>query len=335
MRKRLRADQGFGLIELLMAMVILNIGILAIVASFNAGIFTLNRASRITTASVLADQQMELFRAIEYESIRLASATIPATAPYTTDPAYSATQITAPSWAPALVPQRVHRHAPGDQADGKPYRVNTYIVEHTGQRPARQAGDHRRPRRRRPDPRVRGQASSPTSPRAKGGASEGRWRAGMAAYTYSAINAQGIELSGNIHAPDRDAAREQLRVRRLLAQNLVEQPASGEQSVATVFKKIKPSLQIFSRQFATMIDAGLSVVGALVILEEQTEDKYLSVDRQGAPRASRRPPLSQALGHGSSAGSARWSSGGGRGILDQVLDRRSSRSRRRQRSSAA
>ena len=84
------------MIELLMAMVILNIGILAIVASFNAG-STLNRASRITTASVLADQQMELFRAIEYESIRLASATIPVTAPYTTDPAYSATQITAPS----------------------------------------------------------------------------------------------------------------------------------------------------------------------------------------------------------------------------------------------
>jgi type IV pilus assembly protein PilC len=99
----------------------------------------------------------------------------------------------------------------------------------------------------------------------------------MAAYTYSAINAQGIELSGNIHAPDHDAAREQLRVRGLLAQKLVELPASGEQSVATVFKKIKPkSLQIFSRQFATMIEAGLNVVTALVILEEQTEDKKLA-----------------------------------------------------------
>src|SRR5215207_3608533 len=100
----------------------------------------------------------------------------------------------------------------------------------------------------------------------------------MAAYTYSAINSSGIELTGNIHAPDRDAAREQLRVRGLLAQNLIELPASGEQSVRTTFKKIKPkSLQIFSRQFATMIDAGLSVVSALVILEEQTEDKYLAV----------------------------------------------------------
>ena len=45
----------------------------------------------------------------------------------------------------------------------------------------------------------------------------------------------------------------------------------------TAFKKIKPkSLQIFSRQFATMIEAGLNVVGALVILEEQTDDKYLA-----------------------------------------------------------
>ena len=43
---RLRSEQGFGLIELLMAMVMLNIGILAVVAAFNSGIFALNRASR-------------------------------------------------------------------------------------------------------------------------------------------------------------------------------------------------------------------------------------------------------------------------------------------------
>jgi type IV pilus assembly protein PilC len=43
-----------------------------------------------------------------------------------------------------------------------------------------------------------------------------------------------------------------------------------------VFKKIKPkSLQIFARQLATMIEAGVSVVSALVTLEEQTDDKFL------------------------------------------------------------
>src|ERR671925_1189562 len=149
----------------------------------------------------------------------------------------------------------------------------------------------------------------------------------MAAYTYSAINAEGIELTGSIHAPDRNAAREQLRVRGLLAQDLVELPASGEQSVATVFKKIKPkSLQIFSRQFATMIDAGLSVVGALVILEEQTEDKYLSVIvRELRADVEGGLLLSQAMARHPKVFSrlyvAMVEAGEAAGILDQVLDR--------------
>ena len=50
------------MIELLLAMVILNIGLLAVIAAFNSGIVTLQRASRVTTASVLADQQMERYR---------------------------------------------------------------------------------------------------------------------------------------------------------------------------------------------------------------------------------------------------------------------------------
>jgi type IV pilus assembly protein PilC len=149
----------------------------------------------------------------------------------------------------------------------------------------------------------------------------------MAAYTYSAINSSGIELTGNIHAPDRDAAREQLRVRGLLAQNLVELPASGEQSVRTTFKKIKPkSLQIFSRQFATMIDAGLSVVSALVILEEQTEDKYLAVViRELRADVEGGLLLSQAMGRHPKIFSrlyiAMVEAGEAAGILDQVLDR--------------
>jgi type IV pilus assembly protein PilC len=100
----------------------------------------------------------------------------------------------------------------------------------------------------------------------------------MAAYTYSAINAEGLQLGGEVHAPDVEAAREQLRVRGLLAEYLEELPASGEESVRTVFKKIKPkTLQIFSRQFATMIEAGLNVVSSLVILEEQTDDPYFAL----------------------------------------------------------
>src|SRR6187551_1789332 len=98
----------------------------------------------------------------------------------------------------------------------------------------------------------------------------------MASFAYVAINAEGVELDGEINAPDLNAAREALRVRGLLATTLDEQASSAEGFRAAV-KKVKPkTLQIFSRQFATMIEAGLNVVTALVILEEQTEDKKLA-----------------------------------------------------------
>src|SRR6266545_5104071 len=99
----------------------------------------------------------------------------------------------------------------------------------------------------------------------------------MAAYAYTAINIEGLEAAGEVHAPDLDAAREQLRIRGLLAERLRELPAGGEDTLRTAFKKIKPrSMQVFSRQLATMIEAGVNVVAALVILEEQTDDTYLA-----------------------------------------------------------
>src|SRR5215208_189058 len=149
----------------------------------------------------------------------------------------------------------------------------------------------------------------------------------MAAFAYSAINAEGFGLDGEIHAPSLDAAREQLRVRGLLAEKLEELPASGEQSARTAFKKIKPkSLQIFSRQFATMIESGLNVVGSLVILEQQTDDKYLSaIIRELRADVEGGLLLSQAMERHPKVFSRLFVSmveaGEAAGILDQVLDR--------------
>jgi len=149
----------------------------------------------------------------------------------------------------------------------------------------------------------------------------------MAGYAYTAINARGIELKGEISAPDPNAAREQLRVRGLLAEGLEELPSVGAQGLRTAMKGVKPkSLQIFSRQFATMIEAGLNVVGALVILEEQTVDKYLAAavkelraDVEGGLL------LSQAMSRHPKVFSRLYVSmveaGEAAGILDIVLDR--------------
>src|SRR5579859_4762339 len=98
----------------------------------------------------------------------------------------------------------------------------------------------------------------------------------MAAYNYSAINAQGLELQGELRAPDLDAAKEQLRAKGLLPQRLSETTNRAEKAGGT-FKKVSPkALQVFSRQFATLIEAGVSIVTALVILEQQTDDKNLA-----------------------------------------------------------
>src|SRR5262249_55059462 len=68
-KRRLRAEDGFGLIELMMAMVLLNLGILAIGGGFNPGGVALRRASHVSTASALADSQMERYRALLYNQI--------------------------------------------------------------------------------------------------------------------------------------------------------------------------------------------------------------------------------------------------------------------------
>ncbi len=101
----------------------------------------------------------------------------------------------------------------------------------------------------------------------------------MPSYSYTAINAQGMTLSGEVQATDLAGARELLRGNGLLAQMIEELKGQGSSDATGMFgrkKKIKSkSLQVFSRQFATMIEAGLSVVQALVILEQQTDDENL------------------------------------------------------------
>jgi Tfp pilus assembly protein PilV len=64
-------QDGFGLIELLVAMTILNVGILALVAAFQSGAFALQRASKLSSAAAIADIQMERYRALTYSAIGL------------------------------------------------------------------------------------------------------------------------------------------------------------------------------------------------------------------------------------------------------------------------
>ena len=92
-------------------------------------------------------------------------------------------------------------------------------------------------------------------------------------------------------------------------------------------KKVKAkSLQIFSRQFATMIEAGLSVVTALVILEQQTDDPALgAVIDDVREQVESGALLSEAMATHPAVFNRLYVSmveaGEAAGVLDTVLDR--------------
>src|SRR5207302_3183267 len=95
----------------------------------------------------------------------------------------------------------------------------------------------------------------------------------------------------------------------------------------TGFKAVKPkSLLLSSRQFATMIEAGLNVVASLVILEQQTDDMYLAqIIRELRADVEGGLLLSQAMARHPKVFDrlyiAMIEAGEAAGILDTVLDR--------------
>ncbi len=153
----------------------------------------------------------------------------------------------------------------------------------------------------------------------------------MPTFAYSAINAQGDVQAGEISATDLSSARDALRGSGLLADWLQELKAPvASDSRRGMFgrkKKVKAkSLQIFSRQFATMIEAGLSVVTALVVLEQQTDDPALgAVIDDVRERVEGGAFLSEAMSHHSDTFNrlyvAMVEAGEAAGVLDTVLDR--------------
>src|SRR5213079_3235254 len=92
----------------------------------------------------------------------------------------------------------------------------------------------------------------------------------MAVFTYSGRGTGGT-MTGEIEAPDRTSAVGELRKRAILVTKIQER--SGGKSPSKAGGKVKDKeMAIFTRQFATMIDAGLPLVQCLDILAAQAEN---------------------------------------------------------------
>lgn len=87
-RVTLRAEDGLGLIELLIALTLLAIGIGATIASLSSSIVVLQHSSKEGTAITLADRQLEAYRAMPFACVPRSSSMIqPAACPVV--PTYS------------------------------------------------------------------------------------------------------------------------------------------------------------------------------------------------------------------------------------------------------
>lgn len=96
----------------------------------------------------------------------------------------------------------------------------------------------------------------------------------MPIYLYVAQTKRGRKLKGELEAADERIALSQLKRRNLTVNKIKPKPKDIFENVAFMQPKVtSKDLVVFTRQFSTMIDAGLPLVQGLTILAEQMENR--------------------------------------------------------------
>ena len=97
-------------------------------------------------------------------------------------------------------------------------------------------------------------------------------------YAYRVRTKEGRVISGAMEADGEAAVAQRLRAQGLVPVQITKEAGSGLKKDMTILpEKVKlKDLAVFSRQFATMINSGLSLLRTLNILSEQTENKTLA-----------------------------------------------------------
>ena len=97
----------------------------------------------------------------------------------------------------------------------------------------------------------------------------------MSTYTFKAMDVAGAPMRGQVDAESKQAVSDQLRSRGLVILEIAEKHSSRELNIS-LFERITLSdLSVFSRQLATMVSSGMTILRALFVLEERTEVKKL------------------------------------------------------------
>jgi type IV pilus assembly protein PilC len=99
----------------------------------------------------------------------------------------------------------------------------------------------------------------------------------MSTFAFRAVDLAGVPSRGEVEASSKAVVSEQLRQRGLIVLDVSEnREAFKIESLWQRFKSVNlRELSVFSRQFATLIAAGMPMLRSLYTLEDQTEDEML------------------------------------------------------------
>jgi type IV pilus assembly protein PilC len=98
----------------------------------------------------------------------------------------------------------------------------------------------------------------------------------MSAYAFKAIDLAGREAKGEVDAESKQHVADQLKQRGLIVVDISEKSGSKEIKLPGANKVKIADLTIMTRQLATMVSSGMTILKALYVLESQTESKPLA-----------------------------------------------------------
>jgi type II secretory pathway pseudopilin PulG len=124
---KLRSERGMGLIELLIALTVLQIAIFAMFAMLQAGGLAILRASRTSAATAVGEKQMELYRGLLYRDTGL-DTSISTDALHQSDAEWNGGAQVAPSstWCGTSRPECTPVQTVAGP-DGNQYRIDSYV----------------------------------------------------------------------------------------------------------------------------------------------------------------------------------------------------------------
>jgi len=99
----------------------------------------------------------------------------------------------------------------------------------------------------------------------------------MSTYTFKAIDVLGQHAKGEVDAESKQSVADQLKAKGLIVLEIAEKGRASKDIELPFLNRIKlGDLAILTRQLATMVSSGMTILRALYVLEAQTENKKLA-----------------------------------------------------------